>query len=144
MSGAAEKRAQKSGAEKSAGVNGRRILTWFIRVLAIAWFLKGLAAWALILGVDPGSGRPFDERANTYQAIIIFFAVADIVASVGLWLLAPWGGVVWLTTASTRVALTFVVPPSIGLTQSAAAAVGVCVIAFLLMSWLAGRQGESG
>ena len=28
----------------------------------------------------------------------MFFAVIDLVAAVGLWLAAPWGAVVWLTS----------------------------------------------
>jgi hypothetical protein len=35
----------------------------------------------------------------------IFFAVCDLVAAVGLWLLASWGTVVWLIAALTETVL---------------------------------------
>jgi hypothetical protein len=33
-----------------------------------------------------------------WRSVTVFFAVIDLVAAVGLWLAAPWGAVVWLTS----------------------------------------------
>jgi hypothetical protein len=33
-----------------------------------------------------------------WRTATVFFAVIDLVAAVGLWLAAPWGAVVWLTS----------------------------------------------
>jgi uncharacterized membrane protein (DUF2068 family) len=41
---------------------------------------------------------------------VIFFAVLDLVAGVGLWLATPWGGVLWLLIASAQIFLTLSMP----------------------------------
>jgi hypothetical protein len=127
-----------------AAINWQLILTWFVRLVAVIWFIKGLLGWSAILGVQPGDGRPFDERTLAYQAIIVFFAVADLVAAVGLWLLAPWGGVVWIGAAAARVALGVVAPASLGLSLAGAAMVALAILAFVGLTWAAGRKHDTG
>ena len=39
------------------------------------------------------------------QATIVFFACFDLLAAVGLWLAAPWGGAIWLLCAVVEVGL---------------------------------------
>ena len=51
------------------------------------------------------------------QATIVFFAAVDLLAAVGLWLAAPWGGVLWLLCAAIEA-----VSPVLG---ARAAAIGV-------------------
>ena len=43
---------------------------------------------------------PFDALPFEVAVAIGVFAVADLVAAVGLWLVAPWGGALWLATAA--------------------------------------------
>jgi hypothetical protein len=123
-----------------ASVNWKLIMTWLVRVLAVVWFAKGVVAWGVIIGLDIGSGVAFEDQGIVSQSIIVSFAVVDIVASVGLWLLAPWGGVVWLLTATTRVALVFVAPVSIGPSLIGSGFVAAAILAFLVIGWLAGRE----
>ena len=75
-----------------------RWLVVFLRVMAAVSLIKGLYHWAVICGIDGGGDVPFDARPTAYQAATMFFAVIDLVAAVGLWLAAPWGAVVWLTS----------------------------------------------
>ena len=49
-----------------------------------------------------------------WQAATIFFAVIDLVAAVGLWLAAAWGGVVWLTAAISMAAIELFFPQVFG------------------------------
>ena len=42
-----------------------------------------------------------------FQATTIFFAVIDLVAAIGLWLTAAWGGVVWLIAAGSQLMLSW-------------------------------------
>ena len=49
-----------------------------------------------------------------WQAATIFFAVIDLVAAVGLWLAAAWGGVVWLTAAISMAAIELFFPQVYG------------------------------
>ena len=69
-----------------------------MRTLAWVWVGKGLFNWAIILGAFPGLGD-FAAMALPLQATIVTFACFDLLAAVGLWLAAPWGGAVWLLCA---------------------------------------------
>jgi hypothetical protein len=44
----------------------------------------------------------------------VFFAVIDPVAGVGLWLAAPWGAVVWLTSVISMAAVEVLFPQIFG------------------------------
>ena len=132
--------AAKTGAKpapKPSRVGWPRLNDWFHRVLGLGWLVLGLWSWAAIIGVEAPLVRAFEGRALTVQALIIFFAVTDIVAAVGLWLLAPWGGAVWLVAASSRLVFALVFPAAAPLGLIAAAAILVCVVLFIALSWLA-------
>ena len=65
---------------------------------------QGLSQWR-------GAGRPADGRRAARRhcrrsaiAAVVFFAVIDLVAAVGLWLAAAWGGVVWLVAVAAQLA----------------------------------------
>jgi hypothetical protein len=44
----------------------------------------------------------------------VFFAIIDLVAGVGLWLAAPWGAVVWLTSVISMAAVELLFPQIYG------------------------------
>lgn len=123
-------------------INWPLVLAWFMRLLALGWIIKGLASWAAILGVEYFEFRPFETRAATFQAITIYFAVIDLIAAVGLWLLSPWGSVVWLIAATSRIVLGFVFPAAAAAPLMASTSIGVCILLMLLLSWLASRQRD--
>lgn len=64
-----------------------------IRLSAAISIGRGVHAAASILGV--AGGPPFESLAFAMQARIIASAIADIAAGTALWLLAPWGVVLW-------------------------------------------------
>ena len=121
-------------------INWERINIWFVRVLGLGWLVLGLFAWAVILDIDPGALRAFESRAPTFQAVTIYFAVVDLLAAVGLWLLAPWGGVVWLIAAVSRPVMGFVFPAAAPLSMTGAASFTALIICYMLLSWLAGHR----
>ena len=83
------------------------LLVVFMRLLAVLWALQGLLQWgAILLPPEP----LFDKVSTLNSAAIIFFAVFDLVAAVGLWLAAPWGGVIWLLGAITQIAVSLWLP----------------------------------
>ena len=131
----------KSGAPKKPRkpVNWPRLNIVFHRLLAAAWMVHGLMAWSTILGVDVTQTRPFDARAATFQAVTIYFAVVDLLSVVGLWLLAPWGSVVWLIAAVSRLVLAFVFPAAAALTLLGAGSIAACIVLFMALAWLASR-----
>ena len=84
------------------------VLTWFLRLCAVFWLLAGLLNWAFILGIVGPIDGDFGNIGAARQWTIGFFAVVDLIAAVGLWLTAPWGGAVWLLAATAQIAFPFV------------------------------------
>jgi hypothetical protein len=73
-------------------------LVLFMRTIACVWVAKGLFNWAVLMGMHPRIGD-FAMLPRPLQSTIVFFAGADLLAAVGMWLAAPWGGVLWLLCA---------------------------------------------
>jgi hypothetical protein len=115
------------------------LLTWFMRLLALLWIIKGLSAWAVILGMWSPIGA-FEARSTGYQATIIYFAVIDLVAAVGLWMASTWGGVMWLLAVMSHLILAVFFPRIVS-AGAATMSFFVCLIAsYLVISWLAARE----
>lgn len=89
-------------------------LVIFLRVMAAVALVKGLYYWAIVCGVGAPSPAGFDAYATPYQSATVFFAVIDLVAAVGLWLAAPWGAVVWLTSVISMAAVEALFPQIYG------------------------------
>jgi hypothetical protein len=75
---------------------------------------KGLYHWAVICGIGAPFPSGFDAYSTPYQVATVFFAVIDLVAGVGLWLAAPWGAVVWLTSVISMAAVELLFPQIFG------------------------------
>jgi hypothetical protein len=125
--------------DRSARVRWTMVLVWFMRTMAVAWIAKGLLGWTIVLGINSGVAE-FIELPALAQGMIGFFAVADLMAAVGLWLAAPWGGVLWLICAATEV-----MAATLGAGASMAGAFGVIldlglIAAYFALSWLAANE----
>lgn len=94
----------KDGKAKGAGFDPRVALVVYVRILAAVFMVSGLRRWAIVLGPLAPSGD-FLNLPVPLLVATVFFAVADLVAAVGLWLLASWGTVVWLIAALTETVL---------------------------------------
>jgi hypothetical protein len=103
----------------------------FLRGLAVLQFAKGLAYWAALL-LSGGSPDPMAGVSTAWLVACAFFAVADPVAAVGLWLGAAWGVAIWLLAAIGQIAAVALDGSSsvaaIALTVAAFAAMGVYVV----------------
>jgi hypothetical protein len=99
--------------ERSGEVWAARLVL-FLRVMAAVALVKGLYYWAIVCGVGAPSPQGFDSYAIPYQSATVFFAVIDLVAAVGLWLAAPWGAVVWLTSVISMAAVEGLFPQIYG------------------------------
>jgi hypothetical protein len=73
-------------------------LVLFLRVMAAVSLVKGLYHWAQICSIGAPAGQTFEMQSMAWRSVTVFFSVIDLVAAVGLWLAAPWGAVVWLTS----------------------------------------------
>jgi hypothetical protein len=89
-------------------------LAVFLRVMAAVSLCKGLYHWAVICGINAPFPSGFDSYPTPYQVATVFFAVIDPVAGVGLWLTAPWGAVVWLTSVISMAAVEVLFPQIFG------------------------------
>ena len=89
-------------------------LVLFLRIMAGVSLVKGLYHWAVICGIKAPFPSGFDAYALPYQVATVFFAVIDLVAGVGLWLAAPWGAVVWLTSVISMAAVEVLFPQIYG------------------------------
>jgi hypothetical protein len=89
-------------------------LVLFLRVMAGVSLCKGLYHWAVICGFNAPFPSGFDSHPTPYQVATVFFAVIDPVAGVGLWLAAPWGAVVWLTSVISMAAVEVLFPQIYG------------------------------
>ncbi|GJD50752.1 hypothetical protein OPKNFCMD_3497 [Methylobacterium crusticola] len=115
------------------------VLVWLMRVVAVIWMVKGLSAWAEILGARPGSA-PFEAAPVGRQAVIIYFGVINLLAAVGLWLATAWGGVVWLLAATSAVVLALLTPQLLPMTLPNLAFDGMIIVLYFAVSWLAARE----
>ena len=84
----------------------------------------------------------FPDVSAAVVAATIFFAVLDLVAAVGLWLVAPWGGVVWLLTADGANFRLSVKPAFSWAAGSDRAVRWRAAGAYLFLSWRANRRAN--
>jgi hypothetical protein len=99
--------------EPSGDIWATRLVV-FLRVMAGLALVKGLYYWAIVCGVGAPTPQGFDSYTTPYQSATVFFAVIDLVAAVGLWLAAPWGAVVWLTSVISMAAVEALFPQIYG------------------------------
>jgi hypothetical protein len=109
-------------------------LVIFMRLLAGLWTIQGLLQWsAILLPAEP----LFDNMPLRQSVAVIFFAVFDLVAAVGLWLASPWGGVIWLLGAVLQIIVAIALPSFFSMIW-----IGVnfaLVTAYFALTWKAGH-----
>jgi hypothetical protein len=115
-------------------------LVLFLRVMASIALLKGLYHWAIVCGFLSPSDATFEDAATAVQAATIFFGVIDLVAAVGLWLAAPWGAVVWLTSVISMVAVEMLFPQIYGGRMWVIAIDMVLIFFYLWLALMSARE----
>jgi uncharacterized membrane protein (DUF2068 family) len=71
---------------------------------------------------------------------MIWFAVIDLVAAVGLWLNSSWGGVLWLLAVMSHLILAAFFPRIVAGGPVLVALSLALIGAYLTMSWLAAGE----
>ena len=117
------------------------VLVWFMRVVALAWVGKGVLTWAEIVDILPGA-PPFEAGPPGRQAAIVYFAVIDLTAAVGLWLTTAWGGVVWLLAATSTMTLALLTPQFVPVPTALVIVLASIVGLYFILSWLAARESQ--
>ena len=140
--GAAE--APRDRIERSGGAPKNTwdtVLVWFMRLTALAWLAKSVVSWATILDAIPGQ-RPFAVEPFGRQAALVYLAVIDPTAAIGLWLTSAWGGVVWLLAITSMLTLAVLTPQLLQTPTVLAVAEGSIVVIYFVLSWLAAQESR--
>jgi hypothetical protein len=122
------------GQKTRAGISWGNLLVIFMRLLAMVWIGQGLAQWSSVL---LPSQPLFDKVTQIWGAAVIFFAVLDLVAAVGLWLATPWGGVLWLFSAIAQIFVAAAIPDFFSMIWIVANI--VLIVIYFGLTWQAGR-----
>lgn len=117
-----------------------RRLILLLRVIAALMMIKGLYHWSAIVGLAGEMKSGFDARSAAWQSATVFFAVIDLVAAIGLWLAAAWGGVVWLTAAISMIAVELLFPQIYGGRVWIVLGELVVILAYVGVAILASRE----
>ncbi len=119
--------------------------TWlviYMRCIAVVWLGEGLLQWCDVL-VSRADGHCALAVLPVPDVVaIVFFAVFDLVAAVGLWLVAPWGGVIWLVAAGAQFFVLLAMPGFYDY-PIAMGSIGMgLVIGYLALTWLVARSQD--
>jgi hypothetical protein len=123
------------------GLPSPTLLVWFMRALSIVWLAKGLLAWAIIIGAA-GEAHAFEKASLAQQSASVFFAVVDIIAGVGLWMAAGWGGGVWLMAIGAHAGLALLIPRAVTLGLTGALTYGALALVFVFLAWAAAHHDD--
>lgn len=115
-------------------------LILYVRVMAALSMLKGLYHWAVLCGIGADPNLTFETAPLAWRAATVFFAVIDLVAAVGLWLAAAWGGVVWLTAAISMATIEVLFPQIYGGQTWIVVAEFAAIAIYLWLAVMAGRE----
>lgn len=108
----------------------------FMRCLAGIWAIQGLVQWSAIL-LPP---EPLFEKVTVlYGTAVVLFALLDLIAAVGLWLLTPWGSVIWLFSAIAQIVASFALPGLFSLLWAGADI--LLIAAYFTLTWRASGMG---
>jgi hypothetical protein len=122
---------------RDMGWTGR--LAWYLRAMAGLSMIIGLYHWAAICGIVGEEGG-FEAHIQSWQATTVYFAVIDLVAAVGLWLMAPWGAVVWLTATVSMIVVHVFFDQVYGTDVMVIGAGTAAIMAYLILAVLAARE----
>jgi hypothetical protein len=117
------------------------LFPYYARTLALIWILKTVLMWMMVLeaplpalfsflGTEPLSQMPLP-----HQASLLYFAVMDAVAAVGLWFLSSWGGIVWLLVVVSHAVLAVVGGLPFAVSVLLWLLLGLITVAYLVLSW---------
>lgn len=115
------------------------LLVIFMRMLAVLWLSFGVLHWASILNPHP---VPFEALPFGLSVTIAVFAVADLVAAVGLWLVAPWGGALWLATAAGDLIAGALVGGGFASGPLMVTGYVLLIAVYFILTWLAAQERE--
>ncbi len=113
------------------------LLVAFMRICAVLWLVLGLLHWLRILVTGPESVEAMPVEAGI---VVTVMAVANVVAAVGLWLAAPWGGVLWSITVVGGMAAIWFMPAYFTGGHNLLPLFALLLLVYFALTWMAARQ----
>ena len=86
------------------------ILMIFMRLVALLCLSEGLVQWTSVLVSSPDGRSPLVLLSAKAISAVVFFALIEPIAAVGLWLGAPWGAVIWLGSTGVQLFVIVTMP----------------------------------
>ena len=114
------------------------MLVWFMRLMAVLWMLQGFLHWHSIMVPVPSVIETLPPQQATAVAA---FAVLDLLTAVGLWLVTPWGGVLWIFAVAAQMTAIVTMPGLFPTGQMLLAIDAVLVLAYFVVTYQAGLEG---
>lgn len=118
------------------------LLLWFMRVVSIVWIMHSVLNWGEIIGAMARDEQVPGYSADQIFATTVFFAVANPIAAVGLWLATPWGGVAWLVAVVAQL-FTAILIPGFFINDFMLIVTDLSlVVCYFVVTWAASREPE--
>ncbi|MDX5592506.1 DUF6163 family protein [Pseudovibrio sp. SPO723] len=124
------------------GPSFTEMLHVYLRLMALIMLGAGLIHWARIVGAESWRGLYFPDMPTEWQSAIVFFAVLDLIAAIGLWLLASWGTVIWLFRSLCQVVMHTVFAETFARRPYEIAFYMGAIALYLVLLYLSERFGE--
>ncbi|HSI39627.1 MAG TPA: DUF6163 family protein [Xanthobacteraceae bacterium] len=128
-------------ASNALGPWQKRLLI-YLRLLAGFMLMKTVYSWMLIGGLWDVDGSHFQLLSFAAQAAVVWAAIMNPAAAIGLWLGAAWGVVLWLVTTLVQILISATAPEGVGSLYIVAAVEAVLVIAYGVVAFRAGREEQ--
>lgn len=117
------------------------LLVLFMRVIGVVWLARSLDHWSDIL--LPADSIFDTASSEEIPALIVLFAITDMMAGVGLWLASPWGGVLWIVAVTFEAVLTFILPALFSMPNLTLLLDLVLMLLYFCLNWLASVEKEA-
>lgn len=134
--------------DATLGPAGARMPLWqsrvilYLRCLAGFLMVKTIYSWTLICGVWDGDMSRFEMISLAAKSAVIWAAIMNPVAAVGLWLGASWGVVLWLVTAMVQILINASAPEGVGRLMIVAVLDTILVAGYAFLTYKAARESE--
>lgn len=112
----------------------------YMRVAAMLLLIAGLARACQILGILAPQGLTFDDLTPAMRGGAVTLLLVDLLASVGLWIGAAWGPVMWAVALAVEVAMYTVFSDIFGHYPLRAVIHAVIFLGFLVLSFIEWRR----
>lgn len=112
------------------------LLVVFMRIVAALWIFEGLMQWGAVIVTNIDGRSGLATLSTPAVVAVVFFAVINLIASVGLWLATPWGGVIWLVTAGAQLFVIIIMPGFFDHPILTALSNLVLIGVYLTLTWL--------